>query len=113
METTTGRPGKGKPGPLNLAAIGTLTVAAAALILAISLKPSSAGPTQLRLPSAVNGHNCLAVARENHLLRVHLTGKALGAYYAGWVKKLAVGQQITRATLFDAGLAVSVCLKAQ
>jgi len=88
--------------------------AAVALILALALPHTApAGPQQLRLPPAVTGHACMTVAKQAHLVSHKMSSATLGAYYAAWVKHLANGHSFTRSTLFDAGLAVSVCVKAQ
>jgi hypothetical protein len=70
-------------------------------------------PTNIKLPAQVTAANCMAVARSAKLLHTPLTPKSLGIYYTAWAAFLAAGHPMTRSTLFDAGMAVSVCLKAK
>lgn len=88
----------------------TALVAATALAGVIALAAPK-GPTQLKLPPLVTSANCMAVARGEHLAHAKLSDDTLAKYYAGWVRELSVGGKVSRGTLFDAGLAVSVCLK--
>lgn len=110
MEEPTVRIIKDPAQTLKIGAFSAIAFAAALLIgLAV---PKATGSMQLQLPSGVSGRNCYQVARSAHLLHKQLTGAALGTYYAAWVKQLAASKLITRTTLFDAGIAVSVCMKA-
>jgi hypothetical protein len=101
--------------PIPAIQIAAFVCIAAASALAGSLLTHNAGasPQMLKLPYGVNGANCYAIAKSEHLIHHKITGQAFGTYYSGWVKKLSDHGTVTRTTLFEAGLAVSVCLKSK
>ena len=99
--------------PLQVAALIFVAFAAAAFGDLMGAHSAAASPQMLKLPYGVTGANCYAIAKSEHLIHRKITGQSFGTYYAGWVKKLADHGTVTRTTLFEAGLAVSVCLKSK
>lgn len=111
-QTLAPRPQRRTLAPLAWIAATTFAALTLALIIAqLTHAQASTGPTQLRLPAAVTAQNCTAVAKGAHLLKTPMTSARVGTYYAAWVNKLAGATQPTRSTLFNAGIAVAVCLR--
>lgn len=94
-------------------ALAALAVVALGAIV-FSARPTAAS-TPIRLPAQVTPANCAATARHAGIYAKDMTAKRLGEYYAAWVGRFEqhVGEKVllTRTNLFDAGLAVAVCLR--
>lgn len=113
MEQAPGTTRKSAFTPQAIAVCLCIAAAAALIGAVMGAHNASASPQMLKLPYGVNGANCYAIAKSEHLIQRKITGSALGTYYSGWVRKLSDHGTVTRTTLFEAGLAVSVCLKSK
>lgn len=119
METTgwthAERPKAPSKIPAAIFAAAFVAVSVVAIVAIVNAATASSGPSKITLPPSVTARNCRSVAGDAHLLHSKLTGPALGQYYAAWVDRLAAGnpsqRRVTRTTLFDAGIAVAVCLQ--
>lgn len=92
--------------------IATLAASAALIAYVLNQKPAAS----VVIPAAVTPTACRQVAAAANLLhKQRMSRAALGQYYTAWLTKLGTkgegGVRFTRMTLYNAGIAMAVCLK--